>query len=120
MICIRRSAVTTTWMCRRCPSRFRWGRSSRSASRTFPANKNLGVTHITNGCYRLHPAEWNIGESAGELACYCLEKNVPPRGVLRDGGRLREFQDGLTRQGGELEWPAGLKMEEGEPHRHAM
>ena len=34
LICTRRSAVTTTWMCRRCPSRFRWGRSSRSASRT--------------------------------------------------------------------------------------
>src|SRR5690606_26382289 len=21
----------------------------------LPANKNLGTTHITNGCYRLHP-----------------------------------------------------------------
>src|SRR5262249_25676316 len=29
------------------------------------AAKNIGVTHITNGCYRLHPVEWNIGESAG-------------------------------------------------------
>ena len=27
--------------------------------------KNLGTTHITNGCYRLHPVEWNIGEAAG-------------------------------------------------------
>ena len=32
----------------------------------IPACKNLGVTHITNGCYRLHPVEWNIGESAGD------------------------------------------------------
>src|SRR5206468_9538617 len=31
----------------------------------LPACKNLGTTHITNGCYRLHPVEWNIGESAG-------------------------------------------------------
>ena len=31
----------------------------------LPACKNLGVTHITNGCYRLHPVEWNIGEAAG-------------------------------------------------------
>lgn len=30
----------------------------------IPANKNIGTTHITNGCYRLHPVEWNIGESA--------------------------------------------------------
>ena len=34
----------------------------------LPACKNLGVTHITNGCYRLHPVEWNIGEAAGHLA----------------------------------------------------
>lgn len=23
----------------------------------FPACENLGVTHLTNGCYRLHPVE---------------------------------------------------------------
>ena len=31
----------------------------------LPACKNLGTTHITNGCYRLHPVEWAIGEAAG-------------------------------------------------------
>src|SRR5262249_5740122 len=25
----------------------------------LPACKNIGTTHITNGCYRLHPVEWN-------------------------------------------------------------
>lgn len=25
------------------------------------AGKDIGTTHITNGCYRLHPVEWNIG-----------------------------------------------------------
>lgn len=30
--------------------------------------KNLGVTHITNGAYRLHPIEWAIGIAAGALA----------------------------------------------------
>nr|WP_246320979.1 FAD-dependent oxidoreductase [Paenibacillus germinis] len=29
--------------------------------------------HITNGCYRLHPVEWIIGEAAGYLAADCLE-----------------------------------------------
>src|SRR5439155_21149934 len=43
--------------------------------------KNLGVTHITNGCYRLHPVEWNIGEAAGMLVAQCLRKKLPPRGV---------------------------------------
>eukprot|EP01035_Chromulina_nebulosa_P015101 gene15101-20003_t len=36
----------------------------------LPACKNLGVTHITNGCYRLHPVEWNIGESVGALVAF--------------------------------------------------
>ena len=27
----------------------------------LPANKNLGSTHITNGCYRLHPVETVTG-----------------------------------------------------------
>jgi hypothetical protein len=44
----------------------------------LPACKNLGVTHITNGCYRLHPVEWNIGESAGALAAHCLQNNLTP------------------------------------------
>jgi hypothetical protein len=38
----------------------------------LPACKNIGATHITNGCYRLHPVEWNIGESAGLLAAFCI------------------------------------------------
>ena len=27
----------------------------------LPAGKNVGTTHITNGAFRLHPVEWNIG-----------------------------------------------------------
>ena len=40
----------------------------------LPAGKNLGTTHITNGCYRVHPVEWNIGESAGALAASLLQR----------------------------------------------
>ncbi len=48
----------------------------------LPACKNLGVTHITNGCYRQHPPEWNIGEAAGVLAAFCLVEEAPaPRGA---------------------------------------
>ena len=43
----------------------------------LPAAKNLGVTHITNGCYRLHPVEWNIGEAAGALAAHALNAAAP-------------------------------------------
>jgi glycine/D-amino acid oxidase-like deaminating enzyme len=71
----------------------------------LPAGKNLGTTHITNGCYRLHPVEWNIGEAAGALAAYCLREHHEPQQVA-DGGPPRErFQAELTAQGVELEWP---------------
>lgn len=86
----------------------------------LPAAKNLGTTHITNGCYRLHPVEWNIGEAAGSLACFCLDRKTSPRAVHHDARRLREFQDELIHRGVELAWPADIRLEEGEPHAHAM
>jgi hypothetical protein len=69
------------------------------------ACKNLGVTHITNGCYRLHPVEWNIGEAAGFLAAFCLAKNLRPREVRERKELLEEFQKLLSNQGVELNWP---------------
>ena len=47
----------------------------------LPANKNIGTTHITNGCYRLHPVEWSIGEAAGMLVTYALKRKLIPRAV---------------------------------------
>ena len=72
----------------------------------LPACKNLGVTHITNGCYRLHPVEWNIGEAAGALAGFCLDKGLVPHQVRNTRSHLRDFQYLLaTRLGVPLEWP---------------
>ncbi len=70
----------------------------------LPACKNLGVTHLTNGCYRLHPVEWNIGEAAGALAAYCLDVGEAPTAV-RAGDRLGEFQARLRSDGVETDWP---------------
>ncbi len=77
----------------------------RRVENLLPASKNLGVTHITNGCYRLHPVEWNIGESAGMLAAHALAtKNLPRR--IRDNPKLlAEFQARLQSQGIEIAWP---------------
>lgn len=71
----------------------------------LPAAKNIGTTHITNGCYRLHPVEWNIGEVVGTLAAYCLEHGLEPEQVHADGDQLRAFQDELVADGVELAWP---------------
>ncbi len=71
----------------------------------LPACKNLGVTHITNGAYRLHPVEWAIGEAAGALAAFCLDTGTSPRAVRADPTRLSDFQARLRAQGVPLEWP---------------
>jgi len=69
------------------------------------ACKNIGTTHITNGCYRLHPVEWNIGEAAGLLAAYSLDQNQMPRQIRNTPDKLKAFQNLLMQQGFELEWP---------------
>ena len=72
----------------------------------LPACKNIGVTHVTNGCYRLHPVEWNIGEVAGALAAHCLGRGLAPRQVRNTPKLLQEFQQVLGRVLGiELAWP---------------
>ena len=71
----------------------------------LPACKNLGVTHISNGCYRLHPVEWNIGEAAGALAAFCVQKKQLPRAVRKSGALLKSFQNLLSDQGVPLAWP---------------
>ena len=77
----------------------------RRVENLLPACKNLGVTHITNGCYRLHPVEWNIGEAVGALAAFCVNKKLVLREVRAKGFLLKEFQSMITRQGVRLVWP---------------
>ena len=71
----------------------------------LPAGKNVGTTHITNGAFRLHPVEWNIGETAGWLAAFCLDRATDPRTVRHTPRLLEEFQSLLITRGVELHWP---------------
>ncbi len=68
----------------------------------IPACKNIGATHITNGCYRLHPVEWNIGESAAAIASLMLHYHMDVQGI---GTHLTELQILLFDQGVEIQWP---------------
>jgi hypothetical protein len=77
----------------------------RRVENLLAAAKNLGVTHLTNGCYRLHPVEWNIGEAAGALAAFALSKGEPARAVRAKPEWLAAFQKRLRDDGVELEWP---------------
>ena len=70
----------------------------------LPANKNIGTTHITNGCYRLHPVEWSIGEAVGCLIAFAKKTKVPFRAVRERRELLSDFQQMLSKQGIETEW----------------
>ena len=68
----------------------------RDAVNFLPAGKNPGVTHLTNGAFRLHPIEWNVGESAATLAALWLEKGVEPAAAA--------VQHELARAGVQMVW----------------
>ena len=69
------------------------------------AGKGFGVSHVVNGCTRLHPVEWNVGEAAGELASWCLERKLTPAEVHADPTEVRHFQARLRENGFALSWP---------------
>ena len=60
------------------------------------AGKNLGVTHLTNGAFRLHPVEWNVGEAAATLAVLRMKLGREPAPL--------ELQEQLARNGVPIVW----------------
>jgi hypothetical protein len=77
----------------------------------LPAAKNIGTTHLTNGCYRLHPIEWNIGESVGHLIGHCAAKRREPRAVQARAAWRETLQQELVAAGVRLAWPTPLPAE---------
>ncbi|MGI8988058.1 MAG: FAD-dependent oxidoreductase, partial [Bryobacteraceae bacterium] len=65
----------------------------RGVSNFLAAGKSIGVTHLTNGAFRLHPVEWNVGEAAGMIASLALE-----------GKPESQIQAELARAGVPLAW----------------
>jgi len=76
--------------------------------------KNLGTTHITNGCFRLHPVEWNVGESAGQLAAFALDTRQDPAAVHASGTARRELQRRLVDAGVPLCWSIDVGVDDAE------
>jgi hypothetical protein len=66
--------------------------------------KNIGVTHLTNGAYRLHPVEWNIGEAAATFAAMTIETGHRPQPA--------EVQHELLRAGVPLVWFDDLPVDD--------
>ncbi|MCM3749971.1 FAD-dependent oxidoreductase [Paenibacillus pasadenensis] len=77
----------------------------------LPACKNIGTTQISNGCYRLHPTEWNIGEAAGLLAAYCIRSGMLPRDVHGDAALRTGYMELLESRGVERHWSDEISKE---------
>jgi hypothetical protein len=74
-------------------------------------SKNISTTHISNGAYRYHPVEWNIGESAGALAAYAIITKQLPKQILDNKGMLHRFQIELLTCGIPLYWYDDVPIE---------
>ncbi|MBW4475512.1 MAG: FAD-dependent oxidoreductase [Tolypothrix brevis GSE-NOS-MK-07-07A] len=62
--------------------------------------KNISVSHITNGATRLQPVVMGIGQAAGMAAAMCVELNIQPRDLP-----VRMLQNGLLQ---DLRSPAAI------------
>ncbi|MEW4371924.1 FAD-dependent oxidoreductase [Paenibacillus kandeliae] len=77
----------------------------------LPACKNISMTQIAGGCYRLHPVEWNIGEAAGYLAAYAIANELTPQEVYASSEHVSRYQELLTDRGVQLHWPKEVEEE---------
>ncbi|MFZ9858723.1 MAG: FAD-dependent oxidoreductase [Roseiflexaceae bacterium] len=67
-------------------------------------NKNIATTHLSNGSYRLHPVEWNIGAVAGELCDAALKHQCNIADIWHQKAKLRAFQKRLIMQNHPIAW----------------
>lgn len=76
--------------------------------------KNLGTTHITGSAYRVHPAEWSVGEAAGALAAFAVERGARPGDVWHDSKMLGALQTRIVRDGAPIFWWDEVTFADGE------
>ena len=69
------------------------------------AGKCLGVTHVANGCTRLHPVEWAIGEAAGTLAALARGSRLSAWSYASSPGHVETLHKTLADAGVPLAWP---------------
>jgi hypothetical protein len=69
----------------------------------LPAGKNIGVTHLTNGAFRLHPIEWMVGEAAGTVASLAIARGSQPD--------VLTIQADLARSGVPIVWFDDLSVD---------
>ena len=71
----------------------------------LPAAKNFGASRLALASARMHPTEWLVGQVAGSLAAFCLQRHISdPTAVRETPELLSAFQDQLRRDGVTLYW----------------
>lgn len=94
-----------------CPYRIPLGALIPKPSTTAPtanliaAGKAIGVSHIANGCTRLHPVEWAIGEAAAHVAAYALANDQPPEAIYASADAVHGLQNQIVNDGAPITWP---------------
>ncbi len=71
-------------------------------------SKNIATTHITNGAYRVHPAEWSIGVAGGHTADFALKQDIFPYTLVKDVGdskALEALQKQIQDSGNPISFP---------------
>lgn len=69
------------------------------------AGKAIGVSHVANGCTRLHPVEWGIGEAAGLLASHVVAEGTEVHAIATDSERALAFRRRCEADGMPTRWP---------------
>lgn len=69
------------------------------------AGKALGVSHVANGCTRLHPVEWAAGEAAGLAAAWCVINSTEPHAVCDDPKATAAVRAAAESQAMPTRWP---------------
>lgn len=70
----------------------------------LPACKNIGVSHLANGSYRLHPVEWAIGTAVGAIAREAVEQSEKAYKYIQDNSSLLTIQRKLLSLGEPIFW----------------
>lgn len=73
-----------------------------NVSNLISGGKSLGVTHLTNGAYRVHEPEFNIGSAAGVLAAHVANENLSPRYFFENELKMRDVQLSIVNGGANI------------------
>lgn len=76
----------------------------KDAENLLPACKNIGVSHLANGSYRLQPVEWAVGTASGLLARESLKSSTLPYKIFKDKEKLLAVQKKLVEEGEPIYW----------------